>query len=290
VYANVASPAWFESGNPDGVGRPGVKPDQKANWRIVSRQPEWTYFEHRLHPREAQLPKEAQGSRKKIKLEDFEVPLRVDGRAAGVKGHLEFRPVVGAIQPLLRSGGEPFAGVSVATLPGRFPGVYLRNSSRRTVTVIGRDGEPFARVGPRGTYVNERSPLYVDTLRHKGKIARSVADSTAPAKWAIVSSASSFSWTEPRIRYGPEQPPDDIAGSAKPVKLLGWTLPLRAGDREVDVAGTTQWMPVDEQGLPRKSGGGSIASFSLVMVAGLAIIGLAAGFRLRRRPSARLGA
>jgi hypothetical protein len=287
VRADVASRAWFESGNPDGVGRPGVKPDQKADWRLVSKQPEWSYFEHRLHPREARLPKEAQGSRKKMKLDDFVVPIRADGRPAKVEGHLEFRPVVGTLQPTLTSSAEPVSGVSVTVLAGRFPGLYLRNSSRRSVTILGRDGEPFARIGPRGTYVNEHSPVHVETLRHQGKLAASITDPDARPKWSIVSSSPSFAWTEPRIRYQPEQPPDEIANGNRSVKLLDWKIPMRIGSRDVDVTGSTRWVPVDASGLPRApvSGDGA-GSLILLLVGSVVVVGFAAGMRLRRRPSA----
>lgn len=260
VEANVAAQAWFESGNPDGVATTQTKGGTKPNWKLVSREPVWSYFEHRLHPREAELPAEVVDSREVQKLDSFEIPVRYAGRAGLIKGHLEFHPIVGAAMPRLLSSGNPAPGVTVATLPGRNPAFYVTNSSRKTLTVLGNDGEPFARIGPRGVEINRRSPIHVETLRQSGEIERLVEDPEAKPVWQRQSASPAFAWTDPRVRYKLERPSDEIVQQGEPAKLKSWVIPMRSGDQQLSIRGETRWVPTNAAGIPggpdaRDSGG-----------------------------------
>jgi hypothetical protein len=288
VEGNLASPDWYASGNPDGRGVPGGV-GGPPRWRLVSRRSEWTYYEHRLHPGTVRLPREARGARRPVRLSGFVVPLRHGRRPLRVVGHLEFRPVRGSVLPVLRSGAQPLPGVTAAILPGPFPVVLLQNTGRRPVTVLGRAGEPFARVGPRGVEVNQRSPSHVDELRLRGELPRVAADPDAAPVWRKVKAVPSFTWTEHRARYALEQPPDEVVRAERRVRLLSWSVPLRAGGREAELRGTTDWVPTEASGVPLEGSeegpGGGVPAGLLALLAGTAAAaGAALAARMRRRP------
>ena len=56
------------------------------------------------------------------------------------------------------------------------------NAGTEPVTVLGKEGEPFARIGPRGVEVNERSPTHVDDQVAKGEIAAASQGAAAAAE------------------------------------------------------------------------------------------------------------
>ena len=288
VEANIAAPAWYESGNPDGRGRPDVRPGARPRWKLVSRRPEWAYFEHRLHPREVSIPREALAERRPVKLRSFTVPFRYGGRPGEVRGRIEFRPVLGTIVPRVRSGTAPLPGVTVTALPDLLPGMLLQNASPRTVTVLGGDDEPFARVGPRGVELNLRSPVAAQNRRPLGGRPAVAVDPRARPFWRRVGSQPSLSWIEPRARYEPEQPPDAVVASRAPVRLRAWEIPIVTGTRRVTVRGTTDWVPTDAAGRPRepeaaRSGGASGLLPGLLGGATLLALGVGLALRLRAR-------
>ena len=290
VEGNIASPAWYASGNPDGRGRPDVRPGARPRWRLVSRRPEWAYFEHRLHPREVAIPREALAERRPVKLRSFAVPFRHGGRPGEVRGRIEFRPVLGTVVPRVLSGAAPLAGVSVAALPDELPGMLLQNASPRTVTVMGGDEEPFARVGPRGVELNLRSPVAAQNLRPLGERSAVAVDPRARPVWRRVGSQPSLSWIEPRARYAPEQPPDEVVRSTEPVRLRAWEIPLVAGTRRVTVRGTTDWVPTDAAGRPRQPEAartGGADGVLLGLLGGATLLALCVGVALRLRARAR---
>jgi hypothetical protein len=286
VEGNVATPAWYESGNPDGQGRPDLRTGRRPVWKLVSRRPEWAYYEHRLHPRQVAVPPKALAERRPTKLGSFTVPFRIGGRPGTVRGRLDFRPVLGSVQPRVRSGATPLPGVSVTALPGLLPGLLLQNASSRTVTVLGDDGEPFARVGRRGVELNQRSPITVENMRQQGELSKVAVDSRAPPVWRRVKSQASLTWIEPRARYSPEQPPDAVVQSPSPTRLRAWEIPLVVGDQRVAVRGTTDWVPVDAAGRPRQpeaAKGGSPSGLLLGALGGATLLALGGALALRAR-------
>ncbi len=292
AYGNRASPYWWRSGNPDGV--PGPRAPRRASarerWTLVSREPAWAYYEHRLHPGNVRLPRSARDTREVLRLAGFTIRLRHGGRPMAVDGHLEFRPVLGRMRTAMTSSPQPLPGVSLAVLEGRFPGMLLRNASRRTVEVEGRGGEPFARVGPRGAEVNLRSPTYVDDRRARGLAVRVAADAGAPPLWRRTGPSGTLTWLESRARYAPEQPSDAIARRRTATVLARWRIPLRSGERRAEVAGTTSWLPGGPSGLPLDAvrGESGLPTWPAIpALAALAAVGAGLAVRLRRRRVAR---
>lgn len=290
VQADVNSIDWYRSGNPDGIATTprGVRLTGPPRWERVSRRPAWAWFDHRLHPATVQVPPEALEAQRTARLDDWVVPTRLGGRDVEVRGHVEYRPLLGAISPELESPAALTPSVQVSLLRGRLPGLLLVNTGARVVTVFGKEGEPFARIGPRGVDVNERSPTHVDDQVAKGEIAAvsdGGADASAAPQWRRVSSASSYAWLETRALYPGQRPPREISEGRERVVLEKWTVPVQAGARRLEIRGTTSWVPFRTAvAAASGTGDGSVAW----LVAGGAVVLLAlAGAAVARRRAFR---
>jgi len=287
VLANVNSIDWYRSGNPDGFARPPAEAriGGPPRWERVSRRPEWVWFDHRLHPGKVPFTREIVSAERRARLDSWMVPAKLGGRALEVTGHVEYRPILGAVVPELRSSPTPLPGIQAAVLPGRVPGIFLLNAGPRAVTVIGREGEPFARIGPRGTEVNLRSPTHVDDQAAKGRRAPLAGDADAPPRWRRVDTANRYSWLETRALYAQQVPPETVVQSGERKVLRTWSVPLDLGTRRAEIAGTTSWVPSHQAG--RAASGEADASWTWLLAGGLpAGLGLLAALQLRRRRAA----
>lgn len=290
TFANVNSLTWYASGNPDGIASPppGVDADPGAapRWEKVSDEPEWTWFDHRLHPADLELPQEAVDGQRTARLQDWRVPGTLGGEELEVRGHVEYQPILGAIEPRLVSSAQPLPQVQVAILRGRLPGLFLINLGQRPVTVLGKEGEPFARIGPDGVEVNLRSPTYFDDRLARGSVPELPADADAAPRWRRVERQARFAWLDTRALYERGRPPQEIAEGGREVVLRNWTVPLQAGGRRVDLRGTTSWIPTGEAVAARREGDGGLGTVVPLGAAGaLALFG-ALALRLRRRDRA----
>ncbi len=292
TFANVNHIDWYRSGNPDGRASPPDDADIGGDPRYerVSRESEWAWFDHRLHPGEVQVSDEAFEAQRTARLDDWTVPLRLGGEEAEVRGHVEFRPLLGAVVAELRSPMAVSDDVQVTLLTGRLPGLLLLNLGREPVTVIGRDGEPFARIGPQGVEVNLRSTTHVEDQIAKGKIASSRAsvasDPAAAPRWRKVSSQNSYAWLDTRASYPRERPPREISEGRRRVELQAWSVPLETASGRVDVEGATSWVPFRQTVAVRPGGGGMDTGW--IVGGGLAaLLALGGAVGLRRRRAER---
>lgn len=273
VEANLNSIEWYRSGNADGVAEPPPEADigGPPRWERVSGRPEWSWFEHRAHPRAFAIPPEAVAAQESARLGEFRVPLRQAGRESAIAGYVEYRPVLGNVLPSLTSPTTLAPGVTVAVLTGRVPGLFLSSSTKVPVTVAGRLGEPFARITPRGVQVNLRSPTHLDDLMARGELPQEPVDPAAPPLWRRVAEVPRYGWLESRTRYQPEQPPDQVLRSAEPTVLTRWRIPVDVGGRRVDIAGDTRWIPI--AGAARAEGpGGDGGPTPTLLAAGGALV------------------
>ncbi len=292
VEANLSSAWWYQTGVPGGAGRvpPRAQHGGPARWARVAREPAWAWFDGRLDGGVSTVPPRVRAAGRPAVLGRWSIPLRFAGGSARVTGHVEFRPVLGSITPRLVSPPSPAPGLSAVVLPGRVPGLFLSWTGGGAVTVLGREGEPFARFSPRGVEVNERSPTHLDDLRARGEAPRVAADASAPPVWRRQADAPSYAWLDSRARYPPGQPPEAVALAARPARLRTWTIPVEVAGRRVALRGETDWVPspqaVAAAARKRRAGGGSVPWWAIVAaVAGVAgLVGLA--WALRRRAMA----
>ena len=293
VEADVNSTDWYASGNPEGVVNPppGARVGAAPRWERVARVPAWTWFDHRLHPTRIEVPADAAARSERRRLADWTVPVRYDGRAAEIRGYVEFRPVTGAIAPTL-TDPSPVSGVVAAALPGRVPGVFLDASgTRAAVTVHGSAGEPFLRFDARGVRANLRSPSHHADRRLRGQPVDVPADPDATARWRRVTEDPRYGWLEPRARYPAEEPPRAVAEARRRTALVAWTIPLEvargASRRREALRGTTSWVPLTSpstaEGAGRRRSGPpvlAVAALSVLTVG--AVAGLAWAARRSR--------
>ena len=288
VLANVASAEWYRSGNPDGRGRfpPGIEPGSAPRWVPVSREPRFTWFEHRLHPAPVSVPPGLAGSERRQRLSNWSVPLRVGGAPGRIDGHIEYRPLLGSVMAEIQGSPQPLPGVSMYVLPGPVPALFLENTGRSRVLVRGRAGEPFARVGPGGTEVNVRSPTHQDDLRVKGRRPALASDPEAPPIWREVDPAPRYLWLDARARYAPGQPPDSVIDARARTLLGRWEVPVETSASEAVVQGTTSWVPAPRVRTPSPRDRDGQGLFTVLLLGGVVCLAgllVAVGLRRRRR-------
>jgi hypothetical protein len=240
VEADVNAPDWVLSNSPLGTA-PTPPPSQKQQWRTVARGASWGWFDHRIHPQARPLTAELRKARRTTRLADWTVPLRHDGTGHEIRGHVEYRPVLGAFHTQV---GRTPPSLTADALDGRVPGLFVRWAGTDPLTIRGIAGEPFARLTSTGAEVNDASETWQDDQRLRGQPPGGVpADPTATPRWRKVGDTPQLTWLDRRLAYAPGVPPDDVARAPKPTTMVEWDLTVHAGSTTDHVTGTTTWVP-----------------------------------------------
>lgn len=165
---------------------------------------------------------------------------------------------------------------------GVVPAVRIENAAAEPVTLIGKAGEPFARIGA-DVEVNLRSPTWLEIAQSRGQVPTVAADATAEPLWRLVLNGPRWSWPEFRGRPPDTEPSSDVATGEAPAVVKRWSVPLLIGDRPIEVRGVTEFVPVP----PEEHGPGwpPLAATALAGVAAVALLRR----RLGRRPSPSRG-
>ena len=289
VEGNFASPTFYASNVPN--GRDTFPPQAKAGpdvaplWRKLARQPNWGWYDHRLHPTEQYLPPEVQKATQPMVLGRWKVPLKVGETPGELNGRFEYRPPTGSYGMVQKSSTTPAAGLRIEVASGRVvPAVFVENRSAEPVVVLGRDGEPFARIGPAVTEVNLRSPLWAEIEQAGGKDPSEEADAKAEPKWSKVADGPTWTWLELRAAAPKTDPPAAVIAQGKAVTVKNWSIPYLVGDRRLAIEGITEFVPIAAMRARAESGpGGTGAGGSDLpgyLGAGLAAAVLGAGIWL----------
>lgn len=237
VQADFASADWHTSNSPLGLART-PPPGGKDDWRTVAQGESWGWFDHRLHAGRLAPPP---GTRAVTRLAEWSIPLRHNGSEHVVRGHVEYRPVVGAFRTKVEHAPS---GVAADALDGRVPGLYLAWSGSGTLTVRGIEGEPFARFTSTGVEVNEASPTRQDDQRLRGTTPTVPVDVARPA-WRRATTAPVLTWLDRRLAYAPGVPPRDALRSRKPTTVVEWDIAADVDGAPASLRGTTTWVPND---------------------------------------------
>jgi len=180
-------------------------------------------------------------------LAEWTVSLDYGGQPVTARGRIVYERQRGAVSARLRGPARPFRDVTAQLAPGRVPALYVTNRGAEPVVVLGRDGEPFVRVGPGGAEVNRHSSTWADNARAQGQdlaVAAAVVDPGAPPEWTLVRSAPNYSWLEFRGLYERDRPPRRVLKSGETKVLRAWTVPIEQGGRRVELRGETVWKPL----------------------------------------------
>jgi hypothetical protein len=121
----------------------------------------------------------------------------------------------------------------------------LTNDTGRDVVVLGYDGEPYLRVGPRGVFENRRSPAtYLNRSRVPDTRPPAAADADAAPEWQRVGDGRSVSWHDHRAHFMGSQAPPVVQDDPDRRHVLDrWTVVLRDGERTIRVRGLLTWVP-----------------------------------------------
>ena len=155
--------------------------------------------------------------------------------------------------------------------------LLLTNHSRRTVTIYGYSGEPYARVLANGTAEqNVRSPaVYLNTNFYANVIVPPIANPNAPPKWVVVDRTGQFEWHDHRIHWMSPTVPPEVKNKAKRTLIFNWQVPIEVGAHKGAVAGQLFWTPENSK-----------ASIAVIVIGALIVIaGLLFVVFVRRRRS-----
>ncbi|MET0629192.1 MAG: hypothetical protein ABW033_12120 [Acidimicrobiia bacterium] len=121
----------------------------------------------------------------------------------------------------------------------------LTNTTDRDVIVLGYDGEPYLRIGPRGVFENRKSPAtYLNRARVPTTAAPASADSDAAPVWRQVSGGNVAIWHDHRAHWmGADAPPAVQRNPDRRHLIDRWTVPLRVGSQTVAAHGVLEWVP-----------------------------------------------
>lgn len=240
VFANVTDPFFHGTANPPDAppqipefARAGAAP----RWVQVSADVSYGWFEPRLHPvapgaepvggRQGELPQ-----RREV-VANWEVPMRYGDQRVSVRGVLERRPITG----MFRVTADPRSDqLQVSVAQGQIPAVALQAPTGAEVTVLGADGVPFLRIEDAVVTANPGSR----TFRDNPQFATSPA---APDGWVQVSTGTSTSWLDSRLKYRADRPPDDVATGDEVVELTRWTIPVTVDGEARELSGSVGWVP-----------------------------------------------
>lgn len=134
------------------------------------------------------------------------------------------------------------AGVTVRTVEAGSQ-LEVINTGGDELVVFDYDGRPYLRIGPAGVLENQNSPAVY--LNSSSDASALVPDGVGegPPEWQRVSGESSYRWHDHRAHWMGGDPPLVTARPDQRQTVAEWTVPLRIGDRRVEVEGITEWVP-----------------------------------------------
>ena len=265
VFGNLGSPDFFATASPNGSPARASGDDRFVRLSAGS---SWGWYDHRLHPFMVTAPPDP---RRVSRLASFEVPLRYGGAATTVRGHLEFRPLLGQFDSTVTSAP---AGLAASVLQGRLPGLFVTVTA--PLTVLGRDGEPFLRSDGHVLSVNTASRTYVEDQQARGA---AVAPPGVAARWKALPGMT-LTWLDERLRYPSAAPPRAALGKPVPSTVGTWTIPVRLAGSTSALTGQMRWVPSVDA---RSGGSSSLRRWGFAGLAALLLITAAAAVRRRRR-------
>jgi deferrochelatase/peroxidase EfeB len=121
----------------------------------------------------------------------------------------------------------------------------LRNDTGTEVVVAGYSGEPYARVGPAGVFLNDNSPAtYLNVDRYSTTAVPAGVDGKSAPAWRQVSTDPVWRWHDHRVHWMLQSlPPAVAADPSSPHRISDWTVVLDRGGQRLTATGSLDWVP-----------------------------------------------
>ncbi|HEY2766009.1 MAG TPA: hypothetical protein VGJ13_18665 [Pseudonocardiaceae bacterium] len=255
VFGNINDRYLDETANPPDA--PDELPPQprapaEPRWVPLSRGDTWGWFERRLYPAlPSGQPVGATGpagvALQRQVLASWQVGMRYGDRPVTAIGVLERRPILGTFRTVADPRDDH---LDVSIGQGQLPAIQLRVPPGRAVTVDGRDGVAFLRIGPAGASVNPGSLHFRENPQFQGL-------PVGQDGWVRVGDGSPVTWLDSRLRYRADLPPDDVAAGHQVAALDRWSIPVTVDGQRRALRGTVEWVPSELAAPDRPSGSGS---------------------------------
>ena len=281
VEADYGAGAWHDA---IVAAQQSTAVDSAPDWRPVSRTRTWSWLDTRIRPERGLLTPQILQSNRPVLLRNFEIPLRVGEQRGFIFGYLEYEGRTGVYRHTILTDSRPIAGLEVGLVLGRtVPTLTLDNETGETVTILGRDGEPFARIGGQFVDANLASPTWVEFGQSLGVVPTVVSDASARPQWKRILEDHRWSWPDYRSRPPDTEPPAILA---KGGVVRRWAVPLEVGSRRMEIDGLTEFVPFAPVTAARKPSSSPLPATMAAILGGLGILFL---FLTRRRRSSSNG-
>lgn len=202
----------------------------KPRWRQLSAEPSYGWFDPRIATGPIEIPAGVRNAGGEMPFGEWSIPLRLGGENKALAGYFVYLPPAqGRVVSVLVSPMQLAPGISVQLAPGSVPAIMLTNKTAQEVSVLDSTGQPFLRIGPKGTLARLDSPDW------------RAANADAPREgrgWQTVSKARNYVWLEPRARYS-----DPAPAQTQPARLGEWTVPLVVAGAPLALRGAWDWQP-----------------------------------------------
>ncbi len=149
-----------------------------------------------------------------------------------------YRTTVRGVEPAV-----PGLTVRSVDLGGK---LELTNTTGTDAVVLGYQGEPYLRVGPRGVYENTKSPaVFLNRSTIPTASAPPSYDANAAPRWRKISSSRTARWHDHRAHWmGGAAPPQVTRDPGHShVVIGGWQVPIDYGTRQLHAVGDVTWVP-----------------------------------------------
>lgn len=144
------------------------------------------------------------------------------------------RTTLAEVAPALPSGVVVQVQASLAAQ------LVADNPTPTPLEVIGVDGRPFLRLSSAGVEADVAHPDFLTTSSPGGAVPPGTSGGRS-ARWARISSGTSWGWFDHRLH------PDDLTApqdEQREARLASWAVPLRYGDVEVEARGEATFAPL----------------------------------------------
>ncbi|HUQ39448.1 MAG TPA: hypothetical protein VM030_04790 [Acidimicrobiales bacterium] len=169
--------------------------------------------------------------------------------------------LIGAVAPAASAHGLGGTGASnyltvLDAVEPRVAGVRIRvielgsrleltNRTGRDVVVMGYDGEPYLRIGPRGIFTNQNSPAtFLNAGRDGGAVPPATDPEEAPV-WQRQGGGTTARWHDHRTHWMGRQDPPAVRRDRgrSHVVIPRWRVPMTSAGRTFEARGHLLWAP-----------------------------------------------